>query len=79
VVDAKQETQDRAQDLHSILFEVREHSPRSIAGVLVLSHAVMAFEEAQKDSYCRGERGGGGLVLGRELADAVIRIAGVAS
>jgi hypothetical protein len=58
------------------MFDIRKHVPRTIAGVLVLARAVAAFEEAQKDSYLGGQRGGG-LVLGRELADAVLRIAGM--
>jgi hypothetical protein len=57
---------------------IRKHVPRTIAGVLVLAHAVGAFEEAQKDSYGGGQRGGG-LVLGRELASAVLRIGGLSS
>jgi hypothetical protein len=74
--NAKQAAQDRAQDLHSIMFDIREHVPMSIAGVLILARAVAAFDEAQKDSYLGGQRGGG-IVLGCELADAVLRIAGV--
>lgn len=40
----------------------------------IMARAVMAFEEAQKDSVSAGERTGG-LVLGRELADAVLSFA----
>jgi hypothetical protein len=76
IAEAKEAAQDRAQDLHSIMFDIRKHVPRTIVGVLVLARAVAAFEEAQKDTYSGGHRGGG-LVLGRELADAVLRIAGV--
>jgi hypothetical protein len=65
------------QDLHSIMFDIRSHVPRTIAGVLTLARASAAYEEAPKDSYNGGQRGGG-MVLGRELADAVLRIAGAA-
>jgi hypothetical protein len=78
IAEAKEAAQDRAQDLHSIMFDIRKHVPRTIVGVLVLARAVAAFEEAQKDSYSGGQRGGG-LVLGRELASAVLQIAGAPS
>jgi hypothetical protein len=78
IAQAKEAAQDRAQDLHSIMFDIRKHVPRTIAGVLILARAVAAFEEAQKDSYSGGQRGGG-LVLGRELASAVLRIGGLSS
>jgi hypothetical protein len=49
IVEAKEFAGHRAQDLHSLLFEVRKPAPRSVAGVLIMARAViMAFEEAQK-------------------------------
>ena len=74
IAEAKEGARRRAQDLHSLLFEVRKHRPRSVTGILIMARAVMAFEEAQKDSVSAGERTGG-LVLGRELADAVLSFA----
>jgi hypothetical protein len=71
IVEAKQGAEALA--LHSLLFEVRKHAPRSITGVLIMASAVMAFEEAQKESQSGGERAGR-LILGRELADAIVRI-----
>ncbi|MBB4428392.1 hypothetical protein GGD66_006979 [Bradyrhizobium sp. CIR48] len=62
IVLAKQTAQDRAQDLHEIMFDIREHWPRTVAGVLIMARALMAYEEAQIDAYGGDERGGG-LVL----------------
>jgi hypothetical protein len=78
IVDAKQEAQYRAQDLHSIMFDIRKHVPRTIGGVLIMARAIVAFEEAQKESYS-GRQRGGGMVLGRELADAVLRVSSQAT
>jgi hypothetical protein len=66
---AKAEAERRASDIHSLLFEFRKHAPRSMIGVLMLARAVMALEEAQQV----GERAGG-FILGRELAEAVLRL-----
>lgn len=76
IVAARRSAQDLAQDLHSMLFEIRQHEPQTVAGVLILARAVAAYEEAQAQSYTGGERGGG-LILGRELATAVLRVAGI--
>jgi hypothetical protein len=66
LVEVKAEAAALARDLHNIMFDIREHVPHTITGILIFARAVAAFEEAQKNSDIRGDRGGG-LVLGREL------------
>jgi hypothetical protein len=78
IVEVKELARGCASDLHSLLFYIREHVPRSVAGVLIMARAVMAYEEAQKESHSPGERASGH-ILGRELADAVLRLAGAAA
>lgn len=72
---AKREVEMLAGTLYQNLFEVREHPPRTITGVLITARALAAFEEARPNSTFRGE-GIGGCILGRGLADSVLRIAG---
>jgi hypothetical protein len=56
IAAVKEATQNSTQDLHSLLFQIRKHVPRSVTGVLLMARALMAYEEASKDSYTGGER-----------------------
>ncbi|WP_315789343.1 hypothetical protein [Bradyrhizobium sp. SZCCHNR3027] len=75
IAAARKWVQDLAQDLHLVLFDIRQYVPRTMAGVLIFARAVAAYDEAQANSLSGGERAGG-LILGSELAEAVLRIAG---
>jgi hypothetical protein len=74
IIAVKERATDHAHELYCLLFQIRKHVPRSLTGVLIVARALMAFEEAQKDSHQPGERASGH-ILGRELADAVLRLA----
>ncbi|MVT69992.1 hypothetical protein GPL21_33455 [Bradyrhizobium pachyrhizi] len=74
ITAAKEAAHDRASAVYALLFEVRKHVPRTVAGMLILARAIAAFDEAQPNYAGGGERAGGH-ILGRELANAVLRVA----
>ncbi|WP_157113540.1 hypothetical protein [Bradyrhizobium embrapense] len=76
IATAKDAVRDRAREIHSLLSKIRKHPPCTVAGVLILARAVALFEEVQRSNHDGGEQGRG-LLLGRELADAVLRVANV--
>ncbi|WP_316205306.1 hypothetical protein [Bradyrhizobium sp. SZCCHNS3004] len=75
IAAARKWVQDLAQGLHLKLFDIRQYVPRTMGGLLIFARAVAAYDEAQANSQSGGERAGG-LILGSELAEAVLRIAG---
>ncbi|MGY3586690.1 hypothetical protein ACVIGB_004251 [Bradyrhizobium sp. USDA 4341] len=68
-------TRRSSREIHSLLSKIRKLPPQTMTGVLILARAVTLFEEAQRGNYDGGEQGRG-LLLSRELADAVLRVAG---
>lgn len=76
ISEAKQHAELGAAALYELMFKIRERVPRTISGVLIFARAMAAFEEARPESASKGE-GIGGTILGRGLADAVLRVAGV--
>lgn len=78
IEEAKWKARRGASELLDLLREIRNHVPRTIAGVLIVARAVTAFGEAQKDSYWPSDHiHMGGSILGATLADAVLRVANI--
>lgn len=75
---AKDAAHIEARKIHSLLYRSRQHAPLTVSGMLILARGMMLFEEVQKSNYCGGEQGRG-LLLGREFASAVLRVAGIAA
>jgi len=55
-------------------YEVRKHEPVTMSGTIIQARALAAHAEAELDAD--GFVGRSGTVLGRELAAAILRIAG---
>ena len=71
---AKNAARERAPEIHSPLSKIRKHRPRTVAGVLIFARAMTLFEEAQRGGHSYGEQGRG-LLLGHDLAEAMLRVA----
>jgi len=79
IEDTKRAARLGAQRLYELLFEVRNHAPRTVAGVLIMARAVAAFGEARENSHWPAANGVdmGGNVMGTALADALLRVVSV--
>jgi hypothetical protein len=79
VDDAKHDTKGRALRLYELLCQIRNHIPRTVAGVLIMARALSAFGEAREESYWPSRNGVdmGGHVMGTALADALLRVVNV--
>ncbi|MET4449730.1 hypothetical protein ABIB75_008044 [Bradyrhizobium sp. GM2.2] len=75
---AKDAAHIEAKKIHYLLYRIRQHAPLTVSGMLILARGMMLFEKVQKSNYCGGGQGRG-LLLGRELASAVLRVAGIAA
>jgi hypothetical protein len=65
-----------AADVEDLAWKVREVEPVTMIGVLIQARALVAHSEAELHAHTFGERRSG-MVLGRELATAVLRIGGM--
>lgn len=77
IEQAKQLTEIRADDLRDFTHQVRKYPPRTIAGVMVHARALAVYADTEHDGFARAPSEAAS-ILGRGLADAVLRVAGVA-
>lgn len=75
IEQAKREAERTADDLCDIAWSVRDHLPRTIAGVMIHARALAGYADAEHDGFMKAP-GQAATILGRGLADAVLRVAG---
>lgn len=78
IEQVKQLAEARADDLRDLAHQVRKHPPRTIAGVMVQARALAAYADTEHDGFARAPSEAAS-ILGRGLADAVLRVAGIAA
>jgi hypothetical protein len=71
IVKATHEARLAACDIETLAWRIREIEPLTMAGTVVLARALAAFGECESDVYCF--EGKSGMVLGRELAQSLLR------
>jgi hypothetical protein len=76
IEQAKQDAQRAADDLCDIAWSVRDHIPRTVIGVLIHARGLAGYANAEQDGFMKAP-GQAATILGRGLADAVLRVAGV--
>lgn len=76
IEQAKQLAETRADDLRDLAHQVRKHPPRTIAGVMIHARALAAYADTEHDGFARAPSEAAS-ILGRGLADAVLRVAGI--
>jgi hypothetical protein len=59
--------------------DIRDCPPKTLTGVMVHAHALAAYSEAEARAGGVAGSGHAGVILGRSLAEAVLRVAGLAS
>jgi hypothetical protein len=64
-----------AADVEDLAYKVREIEPVTMIGIMIQARALVANSEAELDAH--GFEGRSGMVLGHELATAVLRIGGM--
>lgn len=74
LLEAAHELRNSAVDIEMLAYEVRKHEPVTMSGTIIQARALAAHAEAELDAD--GFVGRSGTVLGRELAAAILRIAG---
>lgn len=72
----KAEAEACADDLLDLAHEVRKHPPRTIVGVMIHARALAGYANAEQDGFLKAP-GQAAVILGRGLADAVLRIGGL--
>lgn len=75
---AKQLAETRADDLRDLAHQMRKYPPCTVAGVMVHARALAAYADTEHDGFARAPTEAAS-ILGRGLADAVLRVAGIAA
>lgn len=78
IEQAKQFAEARADDLRDLAHQVRKYPPCTIAGVMVHARALAAYADTERDGFTRAPSEAAS-ILGRALAEAVLRVAGIAA
>ncbi|WP_319798823.1 hypothetical protein [Nitrobacter sp.] len=73
IEEAKQDAERCAGDLCTIARRLCDHPPQTAAGVLTHARALAAYVDAQRDGFAKAP-GEAVTILGRSLADTVLRI-----
>ena len=79
IEERKEEAEACVEALYDLVTQVEMHPPRTIAGVLIHARALAGYADVDKDGFQVSAPMRAATILGRELADAVLRVAGVAS
>lgn len=79
LAEASDRCADAARALCDLAWKVRECPPKTIAGVMVHARVLAAYSEAEGRAGGVAGAGHAGVILGRGLADAVLRVAGAAA
>jgi hypothetical protein len=86
VMEAKEAVEVAADALLYLAYDVRKHPPASLAGILIHARVLAAYSEAavlagngvpEDDEHTKGSQAG--MILGRGLADAVLRVSSQAT
>lgn len=78
VEQAKELAEARADDLRHLAYEVQKHSPRTVAGVMIHARAIVGYADIERDGFASAPCEAASIFgLGRGLADAVLRVAGI--
>lgn len=77
IEEAKAEAEACAEDLRALADDVEEHPPRTLAGVLIHARTLTACAEAERDGLGLSSPVKAATILGRGLAEAVLRVAGM--
>lgn len=75
VLGAADELRWAATDIDVLAWKIRDFAPVTVAGVLIQARALAAHGESEQ--HGSGFTGRAGLTLGRQLADAVLRVEGL--
>ena len=75
VLDAADELRWAATDIDMLAWKIREFAPATVDGVMIHARALAAH--AESELHGSGFTGRAGLTLGRQLADAVLRVGGL--
>jgi hypothetical protein len=73
IEQAKRDAERCADDLCTIAWRLRDHPPQTAAGVLIHARALAACADAERDGFSKAP-GEATTILGRSLADTVLRI-----
>ena len=76
LADARQEREWAATDLEAVAWQIGRAVPVTIAGVLIQARALATFDRIEHTKRPDATFSKAGLAIGRNLADAVLRIAG---
>jgi hypothetical protein len=74
----KNEAEACADALFDLAHRLRKHPPRTQAGILIHAHALAGYANVQKDGFLKAPAQASA-ILGRGLADAVLRVAGASA
>lgn len=80
IEQVKQIAEARADDLRHLAYEVQKHSPRTVAGVMIHARALVGYADIERDGFASAPCEAASIFgLGRGLAAAVLRVAGIAA
>jgi len=73
IEDAGRAVRKAARDLLDLVWELQKFPPTTMFGVFIYARAIAACDDAADDTY--GRKGHAGFILGRQMAEAIARLA----
>ncbi|MDR3401936.1 MAG: hypothetical protein P4L99_05490 [Chthoniobacter sp.] len=77
IEEAKANAEACVEGLYDLANHVAEHPPRTLAGVLIHARALAGYADVEKSGVALSAPVRAATILGRGLAEAVLRVAGV--